>query len=97
MEESLTRKALGDSHYLRLREREELYDLENNPNEFHNVAKDSKYISTLEDLRSRLQRWMEENEDPILRGPVPVPGRGFVQDPVPMFDDRKDNIVGKLL
>lgn len=97
IEESLTRRSIGDSYYTRLREREELYDLESDPNEFFNLVKDPNYLSVLESLRMKLQRWMEENNDPILKGAIPVPGKGFVQDPVPMFEDKEDGIVGKLL
>lgn len=97
IEESLTRKSLGDSYYVKLREKEELYDLEDDPDEFCNLAKDSRYLSVLEDLRNKLQRWMEENDDPILKGAIPVPGKGFVQDPVSMFEDKGDNLVGRLM
>jgi len=97
IEESLTRKSLGDSYYTKLREKEELYDLENDPNELSNLAKDPKYLSVLEDLKMKLQRWMKENNDPILKGAIPVPGRGFVQDPAPMFEEKDDDIVGKLM
>jgi arylsulfatase A-like enzyme len=97
IEESLSRKALGNSHFLRLREKEELYDLKEDPDEFNNLANDTEYSCILKELRDRLWNWMEENKDPILEGPIPVPGRGFVQDPVPMFNNKKDEIVGKMI
>ena len=46
------------------RPREELYDLENDPNEFNNVAGDAAYAPVLADLRQRLMRWQTETNDP---------------------------------
>ncbi len=42
---------------------EELYDLQNDPNEFHNVAGDPVYMAVLQDLRQRLDRWMGQTGD----------------------------------
>ena len=36
---------------------EELYDLRTDPHELHNVAKDPAYASTLQDLRSEMEKW----------------------------------------
>jgi N-sulfoglucosamine sulfohydrolase len=41
----------------------ELYDLEQDPNEFHNLASSSAHQDLLEDLKSRLGRWMEATYD----------------------------------
>jgi N-sulfoglucosamine sulfohydrolase len=48
------------------RPREELYDLEKDPNELKNVASDPKYADVLKDLRSRLKDWQEKTKDPWL-------------------------------
>jgi N-sulfoglucosamine sulfohydrolase len=48
------------------RPREELFDLEKDPNEFHNVASDPAYASVLADLRARLKKWQEDTRDPWL-------------------------------
>jgi hypothetical protein len=48
-------------------------------------------------LRSKLDEWQKKIGDPILRGPIPVPSRGFVQDPVPMFTKKDDGITGKMI
>ncbi|MBD3275992.1 MAG: sulfatase-like hydrolase/transferase [Candidatus Marinimicrobia bacterium] len=42
---------------------EELYDLYNDPNEFHNLAEDEAYQDVLQDLRTRTEQWQEETED----------------------------------
>lgn len=41
----------------------ELYDLREDPNEFHNLAASRAHQDTLEDLKSRLGRWMERTYD----------------------------------
>src|SRR5262249_33246235 len=46
------------------RPREELYDLERDPNEFKNVAEDPQNAHVLEDLRARLRAWQERTKDP---------------------------------
>jgi N-sulfoglucosamine sulfohydrolase len=48
------------------RPREELYDLEKDPNEFKNVAADPVYASVLADLRKRMKDWQERTQDPWL-------------------------------
>ena len=42
---------------------EELYDLQVDPWEIHNLADDPAYADTLAKLRGRLDRWMEETND----------------------------------
>ncbi len=51
----------------------ELYDLQKDPNEFENVAEDPHYAEVRRTLEERLWHWLEELDDPILRGPVPTP------------------------
>jgi N-sulfoglucosamine sulfohydrolase len=48
------------------RPREELYDLEKDPNELQNLANDPKYADVLKDLRKRLRTWQEQTRDPWL-------------------------------
>lgn len=48
------------------RPREELYDLEKDPNELNNVAGDPGYARVLEELRSRVKQWQERTHDPWL-------------------------------
>lgn len=57
-----------------LRPIEELYDLQVDPWEENNLISDPAYAAVWDDLRTRLQRWMEETDDPILKGnPLPHP------------------------
>lgn len=97
IEESLSRASLGNSHIMRTREKEELYDLSTDPQEKNNLVSNSEYKNILEELKSELYRWQKEINDPILEGPIPVPGRGFVQDPVPMFEKKNDGVTGKMI
>lgn len=55
--------------------REMLFDLALDPQEFHDLAPDPAHGEALEEMRGRLERWMRETDDPLLRGPVePPPG-----------------------
>ncbi|MFZ5823549.1 MAG: sulfatase [Bacillota bacterium] len=66
--------ALPPSFYDKTRPVEELYDLANDPLEQQNLAGDAAYAEVLADLRMRVQRWMEQTNDPLLKGPVaPTP------------------------
>jgi len=47
---------------------EELYDLESDPYEIHNLAADPKHRKMLEQLRQRLDRWILETDD---KGRIP--------------------------
>jgi arylsulfatase A-like enzyme len=51
----------------------ELYDLQADPNEMHNLAGQPEYAEIEADLRQRLLAWMRETEDPLLDGPVASP------------------------
>ena len=53
------------------RDLEELFDLENDPNETRNLAEDSEFQSIKSDLSDQVDRWMAETRDPILKGEIP--------------------------
>ncbi|HTU27850.1 MAG TPA: sulfatase [Solirubrobacteraceae bacterium] len=53
--------------------RERLHDLFFNPGEGRNSIDDPAYADVLADLRSRLEEWMAQTDDPLLQGPVPAP------------------------
>ena len=60
---------------------EQLYDLIFDPNETRNLVDDSAVTPVLEDMRHRLDRWMDETDDPLLRGPVPPDPGAQLNDP----------------
>ncbi len=52
----------------------ELYDLENDPNEFNNLSGKEEYADLEQDLKARLHEWMILNQD-YLPLPIPPPAR----------------------
>jgi len=52
---------------------EQLYDLVFDPSEACNLAGASSRAAVLEEMRGRLDRWMRETGDPLLKGRVPAP------------------------
>ncbi|WP_290813849.1 sulfatase [Halovivax sp.] len=50
---------------------EELYDLEEAPQEDDNVVREPRYREVRAELAERLREWMIETDDPLLDGPVP--------------------------
>jgi N-sulfoglucosamine sulfohydrolase len=53
--------------------REELFDLILDPDEGNNLAADRAFEHVRAELRGRLERWMQETDDPLLDGPIPAP------------------------
>ena len=51
----------------------ELYDLRQDPTEQRNLAKDPAEAATVADLGRQLRAWMQETDDPLLRGPIASP------------------------
>jgi N-sulfoglucosamine sulfohydrolase len=51
----------------------ELYDLEADPLEEHNLAGSSSIKAIEEGLSAELWRWMRETHDPLLNGPIASP------------------------
>ena len=60
---------------------EQLYDTYFDPTENHNLVHDTGYTSILRDMRHRLDRWMRDTDDPLLRGPAPAPPGAVANDP----------------
>jgi arylsulfatase A-like enzyme len=51
----------------------QLFDLEKDPVEEHDLSEDPEYSEVFRELSDRLWRWMEEVEDPMLEGPIRTP------------------------
>lgn len=60
---------------------EMLFDLVFDPNEAHNLVGDPRAAEALVEMRARLDAWMEETDDPLLKGKVPAPEGAVVNDP----------------
>ncbi len=63
-----------DNPYFRFfgqRPREELYDLQNDPEEFVNLAADPAHSKIKTELAALCDDWMRTTKDPILDGPIP--------------------------
>ena len=46
--------------------RYQLYDLENDPYEFRNLADEPEYSEIFDDLKQRLNTWRVSSDDPLL-------------------------------
>lgn len=55
---------------------EELYDLDADPDERHNLAKLNAFEPVRAELSRSLVQWMQTTGDPLLDGPVPLPAHG---------------------
>lgn len=60
---------------------DELYDLIFDPAERRNLAADTLFSQTRDEMRNRLNAWMRETADPLLHGKVPAPPGAAVNDP----------------
>jgi N-sulfoglucosamine sulfohydrolase len=60
---------------------EQLYDLIFDPQERSNLAEAPRMQAVLQEMRTRLKRWMEATADPLLQGPVPAPAGAQANDP----------------
>jgi arylsulfatase A-like enzyme len=51
----------------------QLFDLQNDPYELHNLAQGPDQRARVTSLSARLHAWMEEVDDPLLAGPLRTP------------------------
>jgi len=51
----------------------ELYDLEADPDEMNNLVGNPEYAEVEKELDAMLTKWLEDTEDPILKGPISAP------------------------
>jgi len=68
-------KQIIENYFAQPRPEEELYDLETDPWEKHNLAGKDKYQKVQVELRQRLMSFLEKTGDPLLRVSVSHPGR----------------------
>lgn len=61
-------------------EQERLYDLMFDPHETNNLAADPEHAAVLQDMRARLDSWMELTDDPLRHGPVVPPAGARLND-----------------
>ena len=66
-------REMREEYYESVRPTEELYDLDRDPWEQHNLAPDpsAEQAEVLRRLRGQVEAWMQETDDPLLRGDVP--------------------------
>lgn len=60
---------------------EELYDLMLDPTEHYNCIADPDYGDILQEMRDRLEMWMQETDDPLLHGDIPLPENAITISP----------------
>ena len=65
----------------KLESEEELFDLLFDPAEHNNLAKNPAHTAVLNEMRSRLAAWQQSTNDPLLKGPVPLPAGARASDP----------------
>lgn len=75
-------------------DREQLYDLMFDPNEADNRVDDPSLRPMLDELRGRLAAWMHATDDPLLRGPVPLPPGAVANDPDDRSPDEPPSVRG---
>jgi arylsulfatase A-like enzyme len=66
-------EVFGEDIYNTPRPKEELYDLRADSLEHSNLANETEFSNIKQKLRMQLERWMQNTNDPILKGPVPAP------------------------
>ncbi|MDU4937687.1 MAG: sulfatase [Clostridium sp.] len=66
---SLSGKEVRDEFYVP-NEPEELYDLRVDPLEENNLINNEEYKDIAEELRRKVENWMIETNDPLLKGPI---------------------------
>lgn len=75
---------------------EELYDMQADPWQLHNLAADPQHRATLERLRAECERWMVENRDLGLLSQYELYTRAAQDSPLEMGMDAKRNPIRQL-
>jgi N-sulfoglucosamine sulfohydrolase len=77
-----TKELARESGYFeRIRPFEFLFDLKSDPLERENMIDSPQYKNIATRLKKKLARWMEKTDDPLLKGPVPLPEGAVVTPP----------------
>ncbi len=74
-------------------QRERLFDLLYDPNETNNLAGDGACREVLEEMRHRLESWMQRTDDPLLSGSVAAPRGAKFNDPDSTHPDEEPTVV----
>ena len=61
---------LMKEYYNKPRSKEELYDLEKDPDEQNNLIEEYNYQDVILELKAKLKNWMKQTKDPILNGKI---------------------------
>jgi arylsulfatase A-like enzyme len=72
---------------------EQLYDLVFDPNETNNLVENAAMKTVLDNMRHRLERWMQITSDPLLQGDVPAPRGAIINDPDGLSPGERTTIV----
>jgi len=83
--------SVQDAFFAATKPREELYDVDTDPDEVHNLAADPKYRDKLTKMRAALDHWLKETND---LGAIPereLIKRGLVADRLAEYDKRKED------
>jgi N-sulfoglucosamine sulfohydrolase len=67
---------------------EELYDVEADPHEIHNLVGDSKYAAVLKELRGALEQWITDTHDMGAMPEAEMVRRGLVADRLKEYAER---------
>ena len=82
--------AVQDQFFAASKPREELYDVDADPDEVKNLAGDPKYKDKLAELRTALDRWMAETKDLGAVSERELIKRGVVADRLSEYEKRKE-------
>ncbi|HTU89748.1 MAG TPA: sulfatase [Gemmataceae bacterium] len=83
--------AVQDQFFAATKPREELYDVDADPDEVRNLTGDLKYKDKLAELRAALDRWMEETKDLGTFSERELIKRGLVADRLSEYEKRKQD------
>jgi hypothetical protein len=76
------------------RDQEMLFDLYFDPDQMYNLVGQAKLKDVESELRKSLEKWMEDTEDTVLSGSVPLPAGAFSTDPDAFSPEDEPFIMG---